>query len=108
MTHDARGYTLITTKQMNVDTINGLPFFDVVPHVAGQLQTVGELDSFLKELAGKIETSVVIPHTSVQSIKLGFFAGFSVQATDKKVRFSVGGKRKDIQEFLSRKGLLKA
>jgi len=108
MTQDVRGYGVINLKQMNVDAINGLPFFDVVPNVASQLQTVGELDTFLTDLAGQVETSVVIPHNTVKSIKLGFFAGFSVQTESKNLRFTVGGKRKDIQEFLSQKGLLKS
>lgn len=107
MTQDARGYGLITLKEMNVDEINGLPFFDVVPSVASKLQSVSELDTFLTQMASQIQTSIVIPHKNVQSIKLGFFAGFTVQTTDKKVRFSVGGKRKDIQEFLTKKSLLK-
>jgi hypothetical protein len=104
MTHNATGYSVIKETSLNVSNYDGVDFWDVVPKFASEANHVSQLNALLKEMASRIEGSVAVSFNQISAIKIGFFAGFTIKTADKSYRFSVGGKRKDIEAYLKAKG----
>jgi|APSaa5957512535_1039671.scaffolds.fasta_scaffold273609_2 hypothetical protein len=104
MSQKMGGYTYIKVEQMDVSQFNDTDFWDVVPKLAKEAPSVTHADQFLCNMADEIPGSFKIPFASLQEVKIGFFAQFTVVTAEGKTRFSVGGKRKEIADFLKAKG----
>ena len=105
MSHNLTGYRIMKETSLNVDKYNDLPFWDVIPEMSKELNP-DQLEEFAKEMASKIEGSIITPYNAVSKYKIGLLAGFTVKSNENKTRFSVGGKRKEIKAFLEKTGKL--
>ena len=105
MSHNLTGYRIMKETSLNIDKYNDLAFWDVIPEMSKELNP-DQLEEFANEMASKIKGGIVTSYHAVLEYKIGFLAGFTVKSHEKKTRFSVGGKRKEIKAFLKKTGKL--